>query len=332
MSLSLDQVGRRQPHSKALFSLVPVNEKAKIVVQDEDNSPLVSMSSKSHVDSFDIGFHINSQSSVNTLVTFGRYDCDIFLRPLSISRIHCSFEIDDPNTGIIMFYDRSPRHNTRVSGAYSKTFESGRLPRRVLVHPGFNEIISMGGINGDLIRFKIEWILKEDKIREVVKKHWDEEKGTITNPRKARTRDPTETVLTSAMITPEQAFREPNQTGLRYLKRRLLGVGAFGRVWRTIDVDSGQVMAMKRIDWVPGSQEQERVRKVRREVELMRRSKHVRYQSQKMLFDNAYCKIAEYCRIDHIAGLGGWFFLHQDIHESRRGKPRWFKHASHVHP
>ena len=82
-------------------------------------------------------------------------------------------------------------------------------------------------------------------------------------------------------MTPEQAFQRPSQTGLRYLKRDLRGVGSFGRVWRAIDVDSGRVMAMKQIDWVPGSQEQDHVTKVRREVELMRRAKHVRLRSHK---------------------------------------------------
>jgi len=322
MSLSRDQLGRRRPNTKALFSLVPANRKALDVVEDEDNDHLVSLSPESHVASFDIGFHINSQSSTNTLATLGRDYGDILLRPSSISRPHCSFEVDDVNTGNIMFYDRSRKHNTRVSGKNSKTFESGRSPRRVLLYPGFNENISMGGINGELFRFKIEWILKEHEIKEVVRKHWDEEKGMITNPRKARTLDPTETALPSAMMTPEEAFQGPSQTGLRFFKQNLLGVGSFGKVWRTIDVDSGRVMAMKQIDWVPGSQEQERIRKVRREVELMRRSKHVRNRCHKTLFDDAYYEVAKYCRFDHIAGLGGRFFLHQDIHESRRGKPR----------
>lgn len=325
MSLSRDYLGCRRPSTKALFSLVPVNEKAKNVVQDEDNDHLVSLSLKSRVASFDIGFHINSPFSTNTLATLGRDDCDISLRPSSIARTQCSFEIDDPNTGIIMFYDRSHKRNTRVSGAHSKTFESGRSPRKVLVYPGFNEKISMGGINGELIQFKIEWILTELEIKEIVRKHRDEEKDTMTNPKKARTRDPTETVLTSAIMTPEQAFQRPFQTGLRYLKRDLRGVGSFGRVWRAIDVDSGRVMAMKQIDWVPGSQEQKQVKKVRREVELMRRSKHVRSPSHEILF-NADCEVAKYCRLDHIAGLGRRFFLHQDIHESRRGKPRWFQY------
>ena len=255
MSLSRNQLRYRCPNKKALFSLVPVNEKAHDVVKDKDNDHLVSLSPDTHVASFDIGFHIKSPFSTKPLATLGRDDCDITLRPTSITRTQCSFEIDDLNTGIIMFYDRSHKHNTQVAGTNSKTFESGRPSRKVLVYPGFNEEISMGGVKGELIHFKIEWILAEDKIKEVVRKHRDEERDTVTNPRKARTRDPTETALTSVEMTPEEAFQRPSQTGLRYLKLNLCGVGAFGRVWRVIDVDSGREMAMKRIDWVSGSQE-----------------------------------------------------------------------------
>ena len=276
MSLVRDHREYRRPNIEALFSLIPRNPKAKIVVEDDNNDHLVSKSWESNVPSFDIGFHLNSQFSANTLATLGRDNCDIHLRSATIARTHCSFEIDDLNTGIVMFYDRSHKHNTRVSGTCAQPFEKGRSPRKVLVYPGVNDEISMGGIKGELLEFQIEWILKEDRIKEVARKHRDAEKNTITNPRKARTRDPTETVLNSAKMTPDEAFQRPSQPRIRYFKRDLLGVGSFGKVWRTIDVDSGRIMAMKQIDYVPGSQEQDHVRKVRREVELMRRSKHVR--------------------------------------------------------
>ena len=276
MSLSRGNQESRRPNIQALFSLIPLNQKADEAVQDANNSHLVSISSKSNVPSFDIGFHINSQSSFNTLTTLGRDNCDIYLRSNSIARTHCSFEIDDLNTGIVMFYDRSHKHNTQISGEEGRPFENGRSPRKVLVYPGFNDIVSMGGINGDLVKFQLEWILNESQIKEVARKHRDVGKDSISNPRKARTRDPTKTALPSVRMTPDQAFRNKSQSALRYFMRNLLGVGSFGKVWRAIDVDSGQVMAMKQIDWVTGSQDQDYVNRVRREVELMRRAKHVR--------------------------------------------------------
>ena len=330
MSLNSNHLGLRLSHPRAFFSLVPVNDKAETVVNSVNNSHLVSLSSKSKTPSFDIGFHINSQSPTNTLVTLGRDESDIQFTTSSIARNHCSFEVDDLQSGIIMLYDRSHHHNTRIWGTKSKPFESGRSPRRILVHPApkFNNIISMGGVRGDLFVFKIEWSLTAEQIQRITRMHQSETKDTVTNPRKARTRDESETVLESVMLTPEEAFQESSETGLRYFKTPgdMCGAGSFGSVWPVIDVDSGRLMAMKRINRVSGRQEREHVRKVRMEVELMRQAKHVSIRSHETLSDVAYCKAATYRRVDHFAGLGGRFFLGEDIYGSRRGNLREIEH------
>lgn len=291
----------RRPSKQALFSLIPMSMKAKAAVDDENNSHLVSTSLKSNVRSFDIGFHINGQSSTNTLATLGRNDCDIYLRPSTISRTQCSFEIDDLNSGIIMLYDRLPKHNTRVSGGTQcGQFQKERSPRRVLVCEGFNDIISMGGVHNNLIEFRLEWIKNEDEIKEVIKKHRDAVQEIITNPRKARTRDPAITTMPSAMmtpLTPDQAFQKPSNSALRYYKQtsKILGVGSFGSVWRVVDVDTGRIMAMKRIDR-KRSQAQPYLVKARREVELMRRAKHVRPQFLDTASEDAHCETGKHRR------------------------------------
>jgi len=272
----------RRRNKQALFSLIPDSKKALAAVNDENNSHLVSISLKDNIPSFDIGFHINAHNSTNTLATLGRNDCDIYLRPSSISRIQCSFEVEDLSSGIVTFHDQSPKHNTRVSSkTESRPFEKNRSPRKVLVCSEFNDIISMGGIHDNLIQFKLEWIKKDDEIEEIIQKHRDVVKGSIINPRKARTRDPTITTLPSTMmtpLTPDQAFQRPNVSSLRYYKQRskVLGTGAFGTVWRAIDVDTGRIMAMKEIHWQSGPQAQAYISRVQKEVELMRRAKHVR--------------------------------------------------------
>ena len=266
----------RRPHKEALFSLIPMEEKAENVVNDQDNQHLVSLSLKDDQKSLDIGFHINNESSINMLATLGRNDCDITLRPKDISKTHCSFEIDHQNPEVVMFCDRSRRRNTRVSGKNSEPFDNGRSPRKILVHPGFNQIISFGGLNGDLIVFKLQWMQNDNKIKTIIKNHLEKRKSMVINPRKALTQDPTDTVIPSAMMTPEQAFQKSSETGVRYHKRECLGGGSFGTVWRVIDVDSGRVMAMKQIDCLPQQQLQARFRNIRREVELMRISNHVR--------------------------------------------------------
>ena len=316
----------RLPDKKALFSLIPANPKALDVVEDTHNDHLISWSPRSNVKSFDIGFHIDNRSSKNTLATLGRNGCNIYLKPSSISRVHCSFEIDDLDSGIVMFYDRSHKHNTRVSGENSIPFERGRAPRKVLVHPGLNETISLGGVNGTLFEFRIEWIQNEQKIIELARARRAEKQGTITNPREARTFDPSETVLPSLLMTPEQAFETPGSMGIRYFKQELKGNGSYGTVWQAIDVDSGRVMAMKQIRWVRGQHDRNHIRKVRREVELMRIARHVRILLLMIDRDDTDSWIAAYRRLNHITRLGGKLLYHSDLCGPRGEKFRHFEH------
>ena len=295
------------PHKEAFFSLIPVNPKAHNVVDAEDNEHLVSYTWEEGLKSFDIGFHINSQYSTNTLVTLGRDNCDIRLKPKTISKFQCSFEVDDLDTGIVMLYDRSHGIKTKVSGtenSIAHPFEVGRLPRKILVHPQCNDEISMGGVKGDLIQFRLEWLLDEDEMRDVARRHRDASKGSVTNPRKARTRDLTDTILPSVQMTPDQAFTKPSQLKIRYLSQTLVGVGSYGKVKRVIGIDTGRVMAMKEFHCVSQAQQLEHVAQVEREVELMRLAKHVSLQALSFLCDDAYYGQAKHCRLDHVPGLG----------------------------
>lgn len=296
----------RRPHKDALFLLKPMNGKARDVVRDPDNSHFFSPSLQNNeVASFDIGFHINSQSSIYTLATFGRYECDITLRPSSISRTHCSFEVDDPNSGTIMLHDRSPWQKTRVSGGdRSESFDVRRPPRKILVHPGFNTSLSMGGKNGDLIEFQLQWIKNEKEIKSIISKQLNNRKGDVCNPRKIQTRDATGTA------TPEQAFQENSQTGIRYFKRDLRGDGSFGKVWRVIDIDTGRVMAMKQFCYHSQQQKQVHFVTVRREVELMRRAEHVRLSPLVNPLVVAHFEVVKHYKLNHIPGLGGRVFLY----------------------
>jgi hypothetical protein len=69
---------RPRPHPLALFSLYPLNARAKDVVAHPGNSHLVSACDEVGNLVLDVGFHIRSQSR-NTLATLGRSDTDIIL-------------------------------------------------------------------------------------------------------------------------------------------------------------------------------------------------------------------------------------------------------------
>ena len=270
--------------STTLFYLLPKNCKAKQAVEDNNNVYLASMSARAWGISLAIGFHIRSAYSPNTLAALGRSGCDIYLKSATIHRLQCSFEVDDSDTGIVMLYDRSTSHNTRVSrneklGHTSETFEQGRAPRRVLLYPMFNESISMGGKNGELYQFQLEWTVDGDQAKRVVREYKKPLEHAVYNPRTARTYDSTLNALPRYIkMTLDSAF----QQNLRYYivrnargGRIFVGHGTFGTVYRAIDIDTGRAMAMKELNWKHGTQLQSQVEKVRREVDLMRRARHV---------------------------------------------------------
>lgn len=269
MPVAQETVSPRERPLNALFSLVPLDEEADAVFDDPDNSDLVSILPSGRK-VLDIGFHINP-SSHNTLATLGRNDCDITIRHKEIAIKQCSFEIDDLSTGVVMFYDWSHSHTSKISHA---EFELGRT-RRMLVCAGLNTIISMEGPQGKLLSFKLEWILDEEKQQQAVQR----QRGAIfrswQDPRKARTRNDVDTVLASAFLTPQQAFKSFDELSMRHFPRQCLGKGTYGTVFRTIDLDSGRVMAVKNIPKVRG--QDKALNKVKLEVEIMRRAKHVRF-------------------------------------------------------
>ncbi|KAF1951824.1 hypothetical protein CC80DRAFT_552896 [Byssothecium circinans] len=98
-------VPRHSPHHRALFSLVPTNDRATAVLNHPDNAHHISVVSDDRkpgktLYGLDIGLHIGSKSRY-TLATIGRCG-DIIVEGLAISRIQCSFEINEDNKEEIM--------------------------------------------------------------------------------------------------------------------------------------------------------------------------------------------------------------------------------------
>jgi len=263
---------RLRPHPRALFSLEPLNDRARDVVTNPNNSHLVS-ALPDGVLALDIGFHIRSQSR-NTLAMLGRNNADIIVQGSSIARSQCSFEIDDPDTGVVMLYDRSNSQTTQVSGGNAKPFEPGRT-RRIVVANDVNTEIGMGGIACDLVRFKLRW---HDLYKLGTVKNIKNQEGLICsqeeNPRFARTVDEMPTVLPSQRATRLHTPGE-RQLRMRYAEGYQLGSGQFGTVYKAIDVDSGKVMAVKVIKRPLLGWEADAWQRVKREVEILARISHV---------------------------------------------------------
>lgn len=143
------------PNSHAIFWLVPMNSMAEQAVYSPYNRPWVSI----HTDGtprLRVGQVQSAEMDGVTLATLGR-NGDIIINSARISRIKCAFEIDT-GTGIVMLYDKSHNQTTQVYGDKAIQFERGRV-RKIVVRPGLNTVVSMGGPERNPIEFELQWNL-----------------------------------------------------------------------------------------------------------------------------------------------------------------------------
>lgn len=272
-------MARSHPHPLALFSLAAKNVRAKDVIAHPCNKHLVSTMKDGKL-ALDIGPHIRSKSC-NTLATLGRNDTDITVNGSCIARVQCSFEID-PDTRVVMLFDRSNGQSTQVFGNKVIPFEHGR-PRRVLVQQAINTTVGMGGVGRDFFQFELIWHQSPTETMAKVKK----QEGMLCvqeeDPRVARTCDAYDeapTILPSQRMTRIQT-PEPSSLKIRSVViEPPLGSGQFGVVYKSIDADSGKLMAVKKLLQPTQISEQggwqvSLYYALKREVETLSRIRHV---------------------------------------------------------
>ncbi|KAI0415056.1 kinase-like domain-containing protein [Xylaria grammica] len=256
-------------HPLALFSLVPSNVRAWEVLNDPHNSHLLSTLSDGTL-ALDVGHVVSVSGNPTTLATIGRNNADIIVMGGSISRAQCSFELD-PDSNIVMFYDRSNNWSTQVFGSDSTPFEYGRL-RRVMVNGKINKTIGMGGERKDLVRFDLRWhydpIGAIEKVRD--RKNDELEK----NPHLVGTIDMVDTAMPTRMGT-RLHTRGPQEPLIRYNRLGELGAGTFGIVLKAANVDTGKLMAVKRLKRPSNEADKMRLATIlKREVETLSRLSH----------------------------------------------------------
>lgn len=263
------------PHPLALFSLKPLNERARNVVAHPGNAHRRSALSDGEV-GLDVGFHIHSQSH-NTLAILGRGGTDIIVEGSLISRIQCSFELN-PDSGLVVLYDRSHGQSTQVFGEHATPFELDRN-RRVVVGKGINTKFGMGGERQNLIEFELIWHQDIMKTTEKTKNQGNFPYRGVENPSFARTGEKSALARTEDVDPDNDRLTRVHLEGkpppkMRYIKQDLLGGGNYGKVYRAIDVDSAKFMAVKILQ---ASTKNEAAMHdiVKREVETLSRIKHV---------------------------------------------------------
>lgn len=258
-------------HPCELFTLVPLNDRARRVINDPHNSHLLSPLPNGESGIY-IG-HVQAKTR-GVLATIGR-DGDIVVQGNTIGRRHCSFEIENNSSDAsVMLHDHSRYNSTQVHGEYAMPFELGRTPRRVIVTREVNTILGMGGSRGDLIQFRLLWHVRDSAGNTDTITIWEPDHRGRENPRLARTVDEAPTVAPSRRVT---RINTPGDHSLpiRYIKGRQLGSGQFGTVYKAVDVDSATTMAVKTIQRPQCGWETDSWNRMKREVETLARISHV---------------------------------------------------------
>ncbi|KAK2749615.1 hypothetical protein FQN57_005837 [Myotisia sp. PD_48] len=259
-------IPRPSPHPRTIFSLVPLNAKAEAVLNHPNNREFVS--AVPHPDEagettlgLGVGFHIGSQSG-HTLATIGRTG-NIEVDDETISRTQCSFEMHETSKAI-MLYDRSSFQSTQVFGKCVIPFESSRPTRRVVVSKEINLLLGFGGPSCNIFQFRLVWHACETEAMEFPEDRED-------NPRWARTLDPVPDVSLAQRLT---EIPVPGKQGprIRYQEQKNVGAGSFGRVFKILNLDTGDYLAVKKIYGYNLGDETRRL--LKREVEVMSRVVH----------------------------------------------------------
>ncbi|KAG5917916.1 hypothetical protein E4U42_007070 [Claviceps africana] len=231
-------------HPSTIFYLVPLNERALDVVKHPSNRHLFSTYDDKPVLNIDLTIPSHSCSS-NTIVTLGRGKAtDIVIDGQDISRLQCSFEIDD-TTHMVMLHDRSVKGTTHVSGSGNfMSFQQGR-PRIIVVCKEFNDIVRLGVFEETCVKFQLSWPNSPVQSEAIIRNRQVSTSKFKESPQDVRTNSGPETVLPSGYMQTRIHTPGSKQFPLRYHRLNDLAKGGFGTVYKAVNVDTGKLLAVK---------------------------------------------------------------------------------------
>ncbi|TGJ84437.1 hypothetical protein E0Z10_g4320 [Xylaria hypoxylon] len=257
------------PPLNALFSLVPINERAQQVVLSERNKHRVGEDPDGRLVLY-IGHFVSRSGNNTTLATIGRDEkSDICVENARVAKQQCSFELSS-EAHFVMFFDRSHAMTSQVYGPVSHKFEQGRL-RKVLVQPGFNDVIGFGGDNQDLIQFQIRWYQGREGIVQIARARRNV--PIRQNPLQAETMVDSDAELTLPRITRVHGIG--SGLTIRWYMLGHLGSGTYGDVFKVVNTDHGCLMAIKKMKQQGAPKERELLRsRWVREVKILSEANH----------------------------------------------------------
>jgi len=288
------------PHPGTIFTLIPLETSKHAVDATYDPANLGLVSITEYGRGIDVGTAVRSPTR-QTLARLGTdtgRNC-IRIKGFRVSRLHLTFEIHETSRCVLL-YDRSPKNTTIIEHEPTVThtvfpFETGR-PRRVMVTPNINCVIGMGGEKANLVRFKLLW--------------WNKEEFTVPH-------NPDLVVPDSSLartcgsenpeVTRETRIHVTNKNRIRYVEQaESIGKGRFGVVYKALNVDTGDLMAVKVLSrQMTGTESWGDVQHAARknEVETLERLRHVSCRSPLSLFTYRSTDSSSLAKYRRIFGL-----------------------------
>ncbi|KAI1769854.1 kinase-like protein [Hypoxylon cercidicola] len=242
--------------TRTIFSLKAVNNRAKKVVERRENKYLAAKREGS-LNTLNIAANTcKHPDQILTLATLGSgRDADIRVNGRDISRIHCAFVINH-KTGVVLLEDRSQGRTRLYNHPQQPTsiIDQPKVHPRAVVMDGVNPWLVLGKDLKDPIKFEIKFNLGVTDTMAIVQR---------------RISGAAESVLRRNLVTfPGQTPKYENKRIVHSITAEL-GRGAFGKVFKTVDVYSGDFLAVKQMS---GRPENDRSRD--REIRLLSRNNH----------------------------------------------------------
>lgn len=275
-----------EPHPKTLFHLVPTNQVAQDALLHPDNRRYVSSSKKDL--GLEVGYHVPSMARGNVITRLGRSG-DLILRESGpgqpMSGVHVAFEIN-PSTHLVLLSVRS-KHISSVTFAVldkpnGKEKAGENVARQVITGDGVilyqhDYEISIASYKFRLIWRAISEEANDEALKSLAIQGYEASRDLV---RELHSRDrPTEVDYSEAQswhMTRLRTAKEPHFQDIPS-ERKKIGEGAYGQVYKTIDLKTGYTFAVKVVN-LSGQDDVDAARAtLHREIKVMQSLSHVRF-------------------------------------------------------
>ncbi|KAK4113273.1 kinase-like protein, partial [Canariomyces notabilis] len=227
-----------------LFHLVPTNQTAHDALLHPDNSHFVSTSPSRKQLGLEIGFHVPSTPSGRVITRLGR-NADLILRGRAVSAVHVAFEIH-PETLVVLLSVRSKNSTSVTIAPMQKAGHEEVIDGDCVIVYGQDYRMTIASHNFELIWRRPEAYDVIMALRELAIRGYQD---SLQRLQHVRSRDlPTEFDQSELHTWHNTRIHTARKVLFREAEgapRALVGEGQFGKVFRAVDLVSGNPFAVK---------------------------------------------------------------------------------------